>query len=216
MPKILVTFALRQEGVPFERRLTQRTGTGEMIVGRLDSCEVGITWLGMCLRDHKKFNGIVTKFQPGIVINSGFAGAVRTLLEPGDFLLGENFSSPGLLSRLRTEQIFDASGVFECVEKVAEPPTKMRIGARANIVAVDLESAAFAAICTKRSVPFVTARMVSDRYDESIPRIFLGKGPARTKDIFDAVWFASRMIQLRHRLADRLKALIDAGSFFAD
>jgi nucleoside phosphorylase len=213
VPKILVTFALRQEGVSFERRLDQRTAADGLIAGRIDSCEVGITWLGMRMCDDKQFEGIIAaKFPPDIVINSGFAGAVRTLLEPGDFLLAENFSSPGVVSRLRTERIFDASGVFECLDEVAEPPKKMRINAGGNIVAVDMESARFAAICTKHSVPFVTARMVSDRYDEMIPKIFLGKGMARTKDISDAIWFASRMIQLRRRLADRLTALIDAVS----
>jgi nucleoside phosphorylase len=184
-----------------------------MIAGCLGSSEVGITWLGLRLRNDKQFEGIIAaKFPPDVVINSGFAGAVRTLLEPGDFLLAKNFSSPEIVSRLRTERIFDATGVFECLHEVAESPKKIQINAGGNIVAVDMESARFAAICTKHSVPFVTARMVSDRYDETIPRIFLGKGMARPKDIPDAISFASRMIHLRRRLADRLAALVDAVS----
>ena len=210
MPKILVTFALRQEGVSFERRLNQRTASPGMIVGRLDSCEVGITWLGMRLCDQNSFERIVTRFHPGIVINSGFAGAVRTLLEPGDFLLAENFSSPEIVSRLETAPVFDARGTFECVAEVAGPADKIRKNGEGNVLAVDMESARFAAICREHDVLFVTGRMVSDRSDEEIPRVFLGKGLARMKDIPDAIGFAGRMIQLRPRLADRLAALIDA------
>ncbi len=208
MTKILVTFALRQEGVSFERRLTQRTSGGGIVVGRLNSREVGVTWLGMRLRDDKQFEGIMANFRPAIVINSGFAGAVRTLLEPGDFLLAENFSSPEIVNRLEAAPVFDARGAFESVPEVAEPADKFRINAAGAILAVDMESARFTAICLERAVPFITARMVSDRVDEAIPRVFLGKGLARMKDISDAIGFAGRMIQLRPRLADRLTRLI--------
>ena len=43
---------------------------------------------------------------------------------------------------------------------------------------------------------------------ERIPEIFLGKRIRMTKDISDAIWFASRMLVLRQKLADRLVELI--------
>jgi hypothetical protein len=85
----------------------------------------------------------------------------------------------------------------------------MRRNAEGKVIAVDMESARFARICRECSVAFVTARMVSDRYDEGIPRLFLGNGLAGATDIFNAVGFATRMIILRPRLADRLTALIN-------
>jgi hypothetical protein len=54
----------------------------------------------------------------------------------------------------------------------------------------------------------VSARMISDRSDEEIPGIFLGKGIRRPKDVSEAIAFAGRMIVLRRRLADRLVELI--------
>ena len=90
---ILVTFALRQEGVSFERRLTQRIPKFGSVLGRLDSQEVAVSWLGIGARNQERFRSVLTDFRPELVINSGFAGAVRTLLEPGDFVLAENFSS---------------------------------------------------------------------------------------------------------------------------
>lgn len=210
MLKILVTFGFRQEGISFERRLTQRINKSRLILGSLDSQEIAVYWLGAGVQDADQFIRTVEDLGPGLVINSGFAGAVRTLLEPGDYILGENFSSPELVNRLEIDRIFEARGRIVCVDNVADAAAKMRIKRDANVIAVDMESARVAAVCQQLSVPYVTARMVSDRHDEGIPGIFLGKRIRQMKDIFDAIGFASRMIELRGRLADRLSGLIRA------
>ena len=59
-------------------------------------------------------------------------------------------------------------------------------------------------------MPLITARMISDRSEESIPEVFLGKGIRQMRDISEAIGFASRMIGLRRRLAERLVELICA------
>jgi nucleoside phosphorylase len=71
-----------------------------------------------------------------------------------------------------------------------------------------MESSQVAAICQRLSIPLVSARMISDRSDEEIPGIFLGKGIRRAKDVSQAISFAGRMIVLRRRLAERLVELI--------
>jgi nucleoside phosphorylase len=208
MRKLLVTFALRQEGVSFERKLTGRVSRSGGTVGRLDRFEIAVTWLGVRLSDPKGLKATITDFQPEIVINSGFAGAVRTLLAPGDFLLAENFSSPELVVALQTERVFDASGAFDCLDRIAEPEDKMRKSVERRYIAVDMESARLAEICGRLSVRFITARMVSDSCDERIPGLFLGKGIRQLSDLFDAIRFGGRMISLRRRLADRVAELI--------
>jgi nucleoside phosphorylase len=208
--KILVTFALKQEGVSFVRRLTRRMDETGLILGHLDSREVAVYWLGTGVKDEKYFMSTVADLRAELVINSGFAGAVRTLLEPGDFVLGENFSSPEVLNRLESSRIFEAKGTFVCVDKVAGPTAKSRLKAERNVIAVDMESAQVAAVCRRLSVPYVSARMISDRHDEGVPGVFLGKRIRRMKDILDAIGFASRMLALRRMLADRLSELIRA------
>lgn len=208
MLKILVSFALRQEGVLFERRLTQRSTKFGSALGRLDPQDVAVYWLGIGVRDEDRFKRTLRDLRPELVINSGFAGAVRTLLEPGDFVLAENFTSPELLKRLETVRVFEARGRFICVEAIADVATKTRINSEGNIVAIDMESARIAAVCRKLAVPIVSARMISDRYDEGIPGVFLGKGIRQMKDLSEAIAFATRMIELRRRLADRLTELI--------
>jgi len=71
-----------------------------------------------------------------------------------------------------------------------------------------MESAQVAALCSDVVVSYISAKMISDRYDERIPEIFLGKKIRRLKDISDAIWFASRMLVLRQKLTDRLVELI--------
>jgi nucleoside phosphorylase len=206
--KILVSFALRQEGVSFERRLTQRSTKFGSVLGRLRAQDVAVYWLGIGVQDEDRFKRTLEDLRPELVINSGFAGGVRTLLEPGDFVLAENFTSPELLRRLETVRVFEARGKFVYVEAIADVATKTRINSEGNVVAIDMESARIAAVCRKLAVPIVSARMISDRYDEVIPQVFLGKGIRQMKDLSDAIAFASRMIELRRRLADRLTELI--------
>jgi nucleoside phosphorylase len=210
---ILVIFALRQEGVSFERRLIQRIPKVGSVFGRLDSQEVAVSWLGIGARDEERFKSTLTVFRPELVINSGFAGAVRTLLEPGDFVLAENYSSSELVKGLDKRCVFAARGRFACVDKVADSSAKRRFNAEGNIVAVDMESAPVAEVCRTLSVPLLSAKMISDRHDEEIPRVFLGKGIRQKKDILEAITFASRMIKLRGHLGDRLAELIRALSF---
>jgi uridine phosphorylase len=208
MFKILVTFALRQEGVTFERRLRPRNGKFGLTFGFLDSQQIAIFWLGTGLRRPVEFERALSDGPFDLVINSGFAGAVQALLKPGDFVLCENFSSPEWLDRLKGDSLFEASGQFACVDTIAGSEAKRRIASDRNIVALDMESAQVAAVCRSLSVPLVSARMISDRFDEEIPGVFLGKGIKKPRDVFDAIAFAGRMIGLRKRLADRLVGLI--------
>jgi nucleoside phosphorylase len=210
--KILVTFALRQEGISFERRLRQRIAKSGLILGRLDSQEVAICWLGVGVRQEAEFKRILSESHFELVINSGFAGAVRTLLDPGDFVLAKNFSSPELLPRLESDHVFEASGNFLSVDSVADFATKTLASSEGSSIALDMESARVAAVCRDLAVPLVSARMISDRSNEEIPGVFLGQGIRRLKDIPEAVAFAGRMIVLRHRLADKLVELIHSVS----
>jgi nucleoside phosphorylase len=208
--KILVTFALRQEGITFERRLARRESRSGLVLGHLDSQEIAVYWLGTGLRHEVRFETLLTELPFGLIINSGFAGAVRTSLDRGDFVLSENFSSPEWLNRLKTTGVFDARGRFFSVDAVADSGAKMRIAREGDVVALDMESARVAAVCRRLSLPLLSARMISDRHDEEIPGVFLGHGIRRIRDISEAISFARRMIALRRRLAERLVELIRA------
>jgi nucleoside phosphorylase len=205
--KILVTFALSQESL-FERKLTRRVVKQGLTLGQLGAHEIAVFRLGLGAQDKDGFKRVVKELSSELVINSGFAGAVRTLLEPGDFVLAENFSSPELSNWLGRTRIFAASGSFAAVNEIADSAAKARLNSQSNIIAVDMESAQVAALCSELAVSYVSAKMISDRYDEQIPAILLGKKIRRMRDLSDTIWFASRMLVLRQKLADRLVELI--------
>lgn len=205
--RILVAFALPQEGLSFERKLARREGKRGLTRGYLGAHEIAVLWLGIGVREKVGFQRVVREQKSEIVINSGFAGAIRTLLEPGDFVLAKNFSSPELSNRLGKSDIFTAKGSFAPVTGVADPSTKARLNSKGNI-ALDMESAQVAAFCKELAVFYVSAKMISDRYDERIPEIFLGQRIRSLKDISEAICFASRMLVLREKLANLLVELI--------
>jgi nucleoside phosphorylase len=205
---IVVTFAVRQEGVVFERRLSQRVSRGNRVTGRLGSRDVSIYWLGIGAEDRLGFRQMLEETKPLHVIDSGFAGGIRTLLEPGDFVLANDSDSEAFCFR---GGLCTARGRIVQVTEVLDPEGKAQIRRqKKEALAVDMESEHVAAICEQLHIPFLTARMISDRYDEGIPGVFLGRGMRRFGDLVEAARFASRMLALRVKLADKLEELIRA------
>lgn len=208
MARILITFALPQEGISFERKLGRRNVEHGLTRGRLGDNEIAVFRLGLGVREEDGFKRAVRELKSELVINSGFAGAVRSLLEPGDFVFAENCSSPQFSNRLGISHLFVAKGSFAFVNEIADPAAKARLNSTGKIVALDMESAKVAALCGELAVSCISAKMISDRYDERIPEIFLGQRIRSMRGISDAIWFAGRMLALRRRLADRLVELI--------
>jgi nucleoside phosphorylase len=205
----LVTFALRQEGYPFVRNLKRRTVSNGLVLGLVGNRETAVCWLGIGVENADSFARFIAELQPRLVINSGFAGGVRSLLEPGDFLLATNYSSQEIVEKLRTSNLFSARGKFVSVKRIANPETKAQLRQDSKVLALDMESERMTAICRDLSVPYLTARMVSDRRDESVPKLFIDHKIRGPSDIGHAIHFAGRMLVLRERLAARLKTLIE-------
>jgi nucleoside phosphorylase len=207
--RILVTFALRQEGYPFARKLSQRAVRNGMVLGRLGTWEIAVCWLGIGFERLDLFASAASEVQPGLIINSGFAGGIRSLLEAGDFVLARNHSSPELLEGVGGSHLFLARGNFASATRIVGPETKDCLKLQSNALAVDMESERLATACRKSSIPFLTARMISDRSDEAVPRLLIGRGVRSLDDIFQAARFAGRMLVLRERLATQLCRLIE-------
>jgi len=205
----IVTFALPQEGYPFARRLKRRAVRRSLVLGHLGTSEIAVCWLGIGAKNIELFASAVSELQPRLIIHSGFAGGVRSLLEAGDFVLAQNCSSPEILERVRASHLFSAVGRFASVSAMAGPETKARLRLERDVLAIDMESERAAVVCRKFSVPFLTARMISDRSDEAVPRIFAGGKPRGPGDVLDAIHFAGRMLVLRERLATRLSQLVE-------
>ncbi|MBV9672350.1 MAG: hypothetical protein JO076_05940 [Verrucomicrobia bacterium] len=201
---VLVTFALAEEGFGFKNRLRGKSRTGQIIQGTLSGSAVAIHHLGLGIASVENFSTQVEKLRPDLLIHSGFAAGIRTLLEPGDFVL--DIAS----SKLCESKLFDCEGKFVQVDHVLDVQQKRELAYTQNCYAADMESGTVSAICKGLSVPFLTAKMISDRFDEEIPGIFLGRGINNVRDVQKAVTFVARMLVLRNRLADRITDLVEA------
>jgi nucleoside phosphorylase len=172
--------------------------------GMMGGTRVGICFVGIRATAIADFETAIQQLAPTLVISSGFAGATRALLEPGDFLIASNYTTAHL--EIPGNSLVDATGPFCSVEQINGPLEKRRLGEFG--VAVDMESKAIAAVCDRYQIPLITARMISDGRDESIPAVFVDGKLQSTKDAIMAGQFAFRMLRLTRLLADRLTRLI--------
>lgn len=235
---LMLVFALPEEARALRRRIrwqprmhppspiTERTGadsksyggqaanareTGSIDGGRrgfLAGHEVSLSFVGIGGTAIDQVERAVELVKPQLIISSGFAGATRSLLEPGDFVLSMNYTAADIGQILDRQKFVDASGSFVQVKEVASMSDKWSLNCSARAMAVDMESEIIADLCRRKQISLVTARMISDAIDETIPGIFVGKKVAGLKDLSDAAVFAARMLRLTGKLADRLEALV--------
>jgi nucleoside phosphorylase len=201
---LLVVFALPAEARVFQQRLEQKTKRDKLFCGNICGTTIGICFVGIRATAIGDLEETIRRVRPPLVISSGFAGAARVLLEPGDFLLASNYSSAEL--RLASGSVVDAVGKFHSVDQISGPSEKQRLGLLS--VAVDMESATIAGACERYRTPLITARMISDGRDENIPAVFTGGKLRNPRDLIAAGQFAIRMLHLTRLLADRLTQLI--------
>lgn len=203
---ILITFALPAEGTPFVRRLRCRLRGGSSLQGELHGQPVGVVYVGIGFKQHNVLERRLDQWKPRLVICSGFAGSLRSLVRPGDFLMARNLSTIEFAQPYLSQA--DAVGDFLEVPTIASASAKAELAATGFFLAVDMESARVSRTCAAYGVPVLVARMVSDAVDQEIPGLFLGRTPRHPREVAGVVPFVLRMLSLRQRLAERLSELI--------
>ena len=206
----LLVFALPEEARVVRRRIKWTKTIAGIRHGVLAGHQVVLQPVGIGATRISALERVIDLTKPDLVISTGFAGATRSLLQPGDLVLATNYSNLEIGDVLRTRGIVDAAGPFVQVSKVAAAADKKALGLSQGSIAVDMESGAVANVCKRKKTPVVTVRMISDAIDEAIPRVFTQKKLPRVSEIGDATAFAARMLRLTARLADRLEALIES------
>jgi nucleoside phosphorylase len=218
---LMLVFALPEEAralrrrIRWEPRMTANGRESESSVigvrrGLLAGQDVSLGFVGIGAARIAELERSMEVLMPHLIISSGFAGATRSLLEAGDFVFATNYTDPDIGRILRSQKIVDASGSFVQAKQVASVSEKWSLNRTAGSIAVDMESEMIADLCRRKQIPLVTARMISDAVDETIPAIFVRGKVSGVKDLGDAAVFAARMLRLTARLADRLEALVGA------
>jgi adenosylhomocysteine nucleosidase len=206
---VILVFALPEEARIVRRRIRWHKPPIDVPRGSFAGQEVSLAFVGIRAVRIGELEQSIDQIKPRMIISSGFAGGIRSLLEAGDFVLSTNYTDADIAKTLKQRhKIFDAAGPFVQVERVASASDKWSLNRSHGACAVDMESQMIADLCRRKGISLVTARMISDAIDEAIPAVFTQKKILRLSDARGAVGFAARMLQLTGRLADRLEALV--------
>ncbi|MGI9115849.1 MAG: hypothetical protein ACR2FX_12655 [Chthoniobacterales bacterium] len=161
---IAVTFALPAESSAFVRRLGERRRDGRIIRGRLSGQAISLFHTGVgALECEKRLRTFLQRERPRVLISSGFCGATRDALVPGDILIAENYSSAELMSAVKRSIPDTTFGRLFSADRVVDPAKdRYAVGREHDAMAIDMESGVIARICREREIPMLSLRVVSD------------------------------------------------------
>jgi adenosylhomocysteine nucleosidase len=121
-------------------------------------------------------------YEPKLLLFAGFAGSLVESLHVGDLVLatdvvdldGRRWSTtwPGELPPGTWQPPLRRGSILSSPHLVGDPESKRRLGQTHGALAVDMESAAFARICSERAIPFGCLRSISDNVETPLtPRL---------------------------------------------
>jgi nucleoside phosphorylase len=171
---LCILFAFRREAWPFVREFPiQKTfasapcrtclcGTSEASILVLETgvgrqrMEQALAWL-------------LTRQQlPKLIISAGFSGALRDGLNIADIIVSTDVvdedggawpaSWPGAIA----SDTFRRGKLLTVSRTIAEPDEKLALGQKHDALAVDMETAIVARMCSERGIPFGCVRAISD------------------------------------------------------
>ena len=186
-PTVALIFALREEVSPLlkESKILTRILAKPAILmeaefrGRkIIFCQTGI---GMN-HAHEGVEKLLAHFQPSLVLSVGYAGGTDPVLKTGDLVLASEIRSETptdhfktdpkareMVERLiREERVPYKTGPLVTLWKMAGPEEK-KAWQQKGLLAVDMETAAIAAVAAKQRVPFVSLRTIFDTLNEELP-----------------------------------------------
>lgn len=193
--RVLLCFAVREEAKPFRERLGDRPEVVILVTG-----------IGQ-QNTEKSFRSALTRYNPELVISSGFAGALDPQLQTGAvvFQADNHFPCSDVLLAAGARSVR-----FHCAERVIITTAQKRelwVSTQAN--AVEMESSVIRLLCREHHIPSATVRVISDAANEDLPldfnqlmtcdsRISYGK-------LLGALWSSPRKIPELIRFQTRVR-----------
>jgi len=173
---IAVTFALPEESKDLVAKLTDvriiLRGTLPVLSGKLGEKQIAVCHTGVgedsCRAQMTNF---LLKVSPRILISSGFAGGLDPALKVGDIVVARNFSSEAVLSKIETQNA--TVGTLTTQPEVAETITgKAALAAQTGASAVDMETGMICEFCSRKGIPMLSMRGISDAAGDDLPVSF--------------------------------------------
>jgi len=183
---MLVTAALPYELAPFTRRLHDISHplakNNHFLRGILDngriSCQVDILFTGVGEKAAaKSLRDILPAVKKGPLLISGTAGALTEQGRVGDFIIADNYGDPPfqemLVSKVKQAAAPEITVWHKPVYTAGKPiggrENKTRLSNVSDAFAVDMESAALAAVAKENGFPAAVLRIFSDALADVVP-----------------------------------------------
>jgi adenosylhomocysteine nucleosidase len=195
--KILVTFAVRTEFAPWQRRrnFLRLPGDWPVFEASFGGARVRAILTGMGQEHALNAAKTCFAYRPDICISTGLAGSLRSGHRPGDILAARLVSEVGEPVAVATHRELLSTAV-DCgarqIERLATSRTliaraEQKRGLASEAEAVDMESYTILAEAARCGVPAVAIRAISDTADFDMPYDFLqardGQGQIRLMGI---------------------------------
>jgi len=168
-----ITFALPSESSGLTRQLQAVKRHDNLLSGKIAGRDVTILHTGVGAKAcNARLETLLHKTRPGLVISSGFAGAVSERLGVGDLILAQNFSDSGLLAnatRILCDRQPQVVKLFTSTSIIDSVTDRNEIARAADAAAVDMETGAIADVCKIHGVPLLSLRIISDTASQPFP-----------------------------------------------
>jgi len=204
---IAVTFALPAESSAFVRSLEQRERKSFLVNGSIEGKEIIVLHTGV--GSHKcgeRLTEFLLRNKPNIIVSSGFCGGTDDELKPCDLIIAENFSDKTLIKRAHEILEEVVIGRIFSADRVIDPAAdRYAIGREQGAIAIDMETATIARLCTDFAVPMLALRVVSDSPAAPFP--------APPEILFDIKAQRTKLTSLFGHLARNPKAVAQLADF---
>jgi adenosylhomocysteine nucleosidase len=180
--KILVTFAVRAEFAPWQRRrnFLRLPGDSPVFEATFGGARIRAILTGMGQEHALNAAKTCFAYRPDICISTGMAGSLRSGHRPGDILAARLVSEVGEPVAVATHRELLSTAVDCGARQIERLATSRKLVARAEkkrelasqAEAVDMESYTILAEAARCGVPAVAIRAVSDTADFDMPYDF--------------------------------------------
>ncbi len=216
---VLVVGALREEIRALVRRLDARRRLGpDLVAGRLRRRTVAVAATGDGAPAAREgMERILDAVSPTRIVLVGFAGGLAPALERGALLVARavrnedgRWEADAAWSDAVASALGAPAGLLASAKTLAaDPRAKRALAGATGAWAVDLETAAWAAVAARVARPWIALRVVFDAWDEAVPRAVL-EAADPTGRVDRRRLLASALLRPR-----RLPALVRAGRLAA-
>lgn len=183
---LAICYALREEIKPLLKgsRILSEHRFKLTLISRAEFCGVPLLFCqtGMGMNPaHEGAERLIENFHPSLILSVGYAGGVDSSLMTGDLLLASEILSETqdlfetdktgrdfLEMLIREEQLSYRLAPLLTRWEVADREAKSEL-AKKGVVAVDIESAALAAVARETRTPLVSLRAIFDAWDDEMP-----------------------------------------------